>query len=291
MTFGQAWDLYHQKWLPNITSADHEHRRYEKHIAPRFADWPLEDIKPLHLESYKQDLLTQGLSPKTVQHILSLVRSVYKKLHQWELYDGRIPTASVKMPKVGNARMRYLTREDANAVIEALKRRGSEWWKIATLSLGSGLRLGEILKLTWGDLDLESGVIHVRFGKTGVRMAYMDTSIKKMLADLRPGPKSDLVFKNSRGNRLYSCNVSEAFASVVNRLGLNDGVTDDRQKVVFYTLRHTFASWLVIRGVAIYTVAQLMGHSTVEMTKRYAHLSPKTQREAIKELDFIDSDI
>lgn len=74
--------------------------------------------------------------------------------------------------------------------------------------------------------------------------------------------------------------VSDTFERVVDQLGLNDGITDSRQRVVFHTLRHTFASWLVQDGTPLYTVAELMGHTTLEMTKRYSHLSPDTVRAA-----------
>ncbi|MDR1656033.1 MAG: hypothetical protein LBT47_00550 [Deltaproteobacteria bacterium] len=63
LTFGAAWDIYREKWLPNIATPDHEHRRYEKHIAPHLADKLLSDIKPLDLESFKQRLGGNGLSP------------------------------------------------------------------------------------------------------------------------------------------------------------------------------------------------------------------------------------
>ena len=89
--------------------------------------------------------------------------------------------------------------------------------------------------------------------------------------------------------------VSDTFARTVDELGLNntgeviqdkDGndipvrITDARQKVVFHTLRHTFASWLVQQGTPLYTVAELMGHSTLEMSRRYSHLAPDTLRKA-----------
>ena len=63
-------------------------------------------------------------------------------------------------------------------------------------------------------------------------------------------------------------------------LGLNKDISDGRQKVVFHTLRHTFASWLVQKGTPLYTVAELMGHTSLEMTQRYAHLAPDTMRKA-----------
>jgi integrase family protein len=67
----------------------------------------------------------------------------------------------------------------------------------------------------------------------------------------------------------------------VEKLGLNAGVNDPRQKVVFHTLRHTFASWLVQKGVPLHTVAELMGHRSIAMTQRYAHLSPESLRNAV----------
>ena len=62
-------------------------------------------------------------------------------------------------------------------------------------------------------------------------------------------------------------------------------IQDARQRVVFHSLRHTFASWLVQRGTPLYTVAELMGHTTLEMTKRYSHLAPDSLRKAALSLE------
>ena len=68
---------------------------------------------------------------------------------------------------------------------------------------------------------------------------------------------------------------------------LNEGITDPRDKVVFHTLRHTFASWLVQAGVPLYTVQRLMGHKSIVMTQRYAHLAPDQGAEAARLLSGI----
>ena len=78
-----------------------------------------------------------------------------------------------------------------------------------------------------------------------------------------------------------------SFKRAVEELGFNKGIKDVRQKVVFHTLRHTFASWLAIDGVPLYTISELMGHSTMDMTKRYAHLCPDTKRAAVEKIDAI----
>lgn len=65
-------------------------------------------------------------------------------------------------------------------------------------------------------------------------------------------------------------------------LGLNDGITDRRQKVVAHTLRHTFASWHVMAGTDIYTLKELLGHSVIQMTERYSHLAPAALQNATR---------
>jgi integrase len=68
-------------------------------------------------------------------------------------------------------------------------------------------------------------------------------------------------------------------------LKFNEGITDKRQKLVFHSLRHTFASWLAMQGTPIYTIAQLMGHKSITMSERYAHLSPDHKKEAVKNME------
>ena len=89
-----------------------------------------------------------------------------------------------------------------------------------------------------------------------------------------------LLFPTADGKKRVQ--VSRAFMKCVSQLGFNDGVTDSRQRVVFHTLRHTFASWLVQKGVPLHTVAELMGYKSIAMTQRYAHLSPDSLRNAEK---------
>ena len=97
--------------------------------------------------------------------------------------------------------------------------------------------------------------------------------------------RSEYVFSTQAGTKRRW--VSDTFERSVKNLGLNDGISDPRLRVVFHTLRHTFASWLVQKGTPLYTVAELMGHTTLEMTKRYAHLSPDTVRKAAMSLQGI----
>ena len=74
------------------------------------------------------------------------------------------------------------------------------------------------------------------------------------------------------------------FREAVEALGFNEGISDSRQKVVFHTLRHSYASWLAEAGTDIYTIGKLLGHSTVQMSARYAHLGPGAMQVAVKRL-------
>ncbi len=90
--------------------------------------------------------------------------------------------------------------------------------------------------------------------------------------------RNDLVFPATTGGEIQR--ISKTFNRTLDDLGFNDGVIDSRQKVIFHTTRHTFASWLVQRAVPLYTVAKLMGHADIRMTQRYAHLAPDNEKGA-----------
>ena len=72
---------------------------------------------------------------------------------------------------------------------------------------------------------------------------------------------------------------------MVAELGLNDGVTDRLQKVVFHTCRHTCASWLAQVGIPLYQIKEIMGHSTIAITERYSHLCPTGQEAAFAAME------
>jgi site-specific recombinase XerD len=81
------------------------------------------------------------------------------------------------------------------------------------------------------------------------------------------------VFKTKDGNPIKY--LSKTYARTIEELGFNKKITDERQKVVFHTLRHSYAGWLMMEGADLYVVKELPGHSTTAMTERYSHLSPE----------------
>jgi integrase len=186
------------------------------------------------------------------------------------------------MPKIDNARVRYLTHEEAGLLLAAIKKSSLTWWRISFISLNTGMRLGEVLSLTKSDVDFKGGILYVRHGKNKKRMVHMNDEVKAVISDIRVANQSSLLFPSKHGDAIQVTDASKTFSRVVKRLGLNPKGIDESQKVVFHTLRHTFASWLAIKGVALYVISKLLGHATIEMTQRYAHLCPDIQHEAVQ---------
>lgn len=111
----------------------------------------------------------------------------------------------------------------------------------------------------------------------------MTEDAKEMLFLKTRGEKTDFVFPGRNGVKIEQ--IPDTFERTVKKMGYNNGAKDRRMKVVFHTLRHTYASWLVENGESLYTVKELMGHSTLAMTERYAHLSNGTLQKAVKRLN------
>jgi integrase len=111
---------------------------------------------------------------------------------------------------------------------------------ISLISLHCGLRAGEIFNLVWNDIDFENKIILIKDTKSGRnRNVIMTEDVKTMLKKRKRLSKSALVFSSRIGEKITE--VSRTFDRVIAALGFNDGVTDPRHKVVFHTLRHTYA--------------------------------------------------
>jgi len=169
--------------------------------------------------------------------------------------------------------------------LENLAKRDINTHDQALISLHCGFRFGEIAALTWGDIDLVHDIIYIRSSKSGERReAYITAEVKSMLearksSEAKP---NDLIFTDDGGRSLRSA--PSFFKTAVRHLNFNQGVDDRSQKVVFHTLRHTFASWLAIQGSTLLEIKELLGHKTTLMTERYSHLIPDRKRAAVMRL-------
>ena len=262
-------------------------------VSPILGHLPMKDIKPFHLEKLKKVMTDGGQSPRSVEYALSVVRQVFNVAKRLGSFEGENPTAKVKFPKPDNARMRFLTHDEADKLLESLKRKSTDVHDMTMLSLHCGLRFGEIASLTWQDVDLERGTLTIRDAKAGSRYSFLTEQAVEMLKGRAEDQDrtaktngterklSDYVFTGRKG---LLDRISLTFKRAVDELGLNDGIDDRRLKISFHSCRHSHASWLIEEGADLYTVQKLLGHKTNIMTQRYAHLSENRLRGAAQAL-------
>jgi len=282
LTFGKLMEVHYLPWATqNKKHALGDFSRYTHWLKSRFAAKALKDIAPLGLERLKREMREAGKCEATVRHVLCIVRQAFNKAAVWRLWTGENPCKGVSFPSPNNARQRFLSQEEAARVLESLRQRSDQVARIATMSLFGGLRLGEVLGLTWSNVDFMNGIIFVQDSKNREsRPIFITAPIKGVLAELTPGAPDEPLFKTKAGNPVQQ--LSKSFAITVNELELNKGVSDPRERVSFHTLRHTYASWAVMAGVPVYVVGKALGHRTLTMTARYSHLAPESHRAAFE---------
>ena len=231
-------------------------------------------------------MLTHGMSPGSIERALASFSAMWNDAKRLGLVSGRNPRSKVSQPKVDNRRERFLSRDEAVRLLAALKESSIFAHDMALVALFTGLRAGECLRLTWADIDFESGTIFVKDTKNKHnRHAHITPELMTMMTARYQGQaKSDWVIVGENGGHSQAT-LNKYFCRTVKALGFNDGVDDRRQSVCFHTLRHTFASWLVQMGKPLYTVSKLLGHRSIRWTERYAHLAPGAQKAAALRLE------
>ncbi len=157
-----------------------------------------------------------------------------------------------------------------------------------TLALHTGMRRSEILGLEWRRVDLQTNLIYLEAEHTKskkrrsvpINRTARSSLINRLSFRAEYCPASPWVFCNESGERIKD--VKRSFATACRRAGITDFRVHD--------MRHTCAAWLVTAGVPLSEVRDLLGHSTVTVTERYAHLAPEKVRSAVQQLDRSHSD-
>ena len=255
---------------------------YENHVKPYMADRLLSQIDARLIES-KKNTWNETLAPGSVKNVFTLINKIFNKMIHLDYYTGTNPMGKVEKVKADSNRERFLTQDEAKKLLDVLKKKDSDLYIQSSISLLTGLRKTEIFNLYGRDIDLDNEIIHVRETKDskesrGRKVNISDKLIKILLTmEIYPNKR---LFRSSKHFKRYS------FDAVIDKLKLNEGVENDRKhKVTFHTLRHTFASWLAQQGESLLTIKELMGHKTIEMTMRYAHLIPDQKKVAINRLN------
>ncbi len=264
-----------KEFKPNSIKKDIQ--RYNRHI---LSYWYTKDFNTLCVKDiilYRQYLTKQKLSPQSIKHCLSLLRRVLNRAIQLEILSIRLPY--FEMPIINNARVRFLTEQEVSLLLSTLMNKSELWHDISLFALHTGMRAGEIFDLQAHHFNLYQNLIILYDTKNNQIRTIPLNNIALSIAKKYLAYNMQYLFSEKK-----LLQVSKIFRTAVKETNLNKGVLDTRNKVVFYTLRHTFASWLIQKGISLPVVSNLLGHKDLKMTMRYAHLAPDQGKYAVDRL-------
>ena len=277
---------------------------------PIIGELPLSDITAWTVEKQRAAWLKAGANTVTVNHKINYLKIALNRAVAWGLLQKN-PLISVKLSKVDNRGIvRYLSDDEDLRLREALDTREekyrkerksyNQWRKergyesfpeysdngfvdhlkpLVLLALDTGLRRGELFNLKWTHINFPGRILTV-VGATAksrkTRHVPMTDEAFDILTRWSESPKnSDYVFPSTNGGVMD--NIKTSWTRLMKDAEI--------KKFRFHDCRHTFASRLVMRGVDLNTVRELLGHANIEMTLRYAHLSPAKLATAIATLN------
>jgi integrase len=265
----------------------------------------LDKLTEVQIERWKMRRIKAGLASSTVKRDLAELKSALNRAMKWG-YLASNPAAHVKVKVEKHHRVRYLNDKERTALIKALqardrkRREGRESGNVFRIKRGyetkpelgeysdyltplvllvmnTGLRRSEALSLTWEQTKLGNNphltvlAAHAKSGKTRhIPLNSAAVDVLKRWREQRE-PKG-LVFPNPAGGQMKS--IKTAWGKLMKDAKIKD--------FRFHDLRHDFASRLVMNGVDLYRVKELLGHGSIEITQRYAHLAPHTLAEAVE---------
>lgn len=232
----------------------------------------LSDIKPCHIAQKRDELLSQNTfykrprsSTTVVRYIASLSHAFSIAVKEWEWMDEN-PILKINKPKLPQGRIRFLDESEKNRLLDACKQSNSAYlYPIVVLALTTGMRKGEMLTLNWDDIDFERCTILLRTTKNGERRMIPLIGLSlELLRKLNSDRQSKLVFPSPK-NLDHPLDIRSAWENALQKAGITN--------FKFHDLRHTAASYLAMNNTSLLEIGALLGHKTVQMTKRYAHLS------------------
>lgn len=281
-------ELFNEYYIPFVKAEGKKSWSQEASLYKTWINKPLGgkrvgDISPIDVERVKHKV-GKDRSERTVQYCLAIIRRVYNFAIMRDFFEGVNPTKKVKIPSPDNGRTRFFTRDQAEALLLELRKKSPQLSQMTEVSLFSGLRWGEVAGLLWPDVSIDQKTIFVRDPKNKhSRTVPMPERLQKMFHPIYKEGAFGYIFPSKKGDK--SKWVSRTIKRVIDDMGINNGITDSRQKLSFHSCRHSFCSWLAMEGVPLHTIGALAGHRNLRATARYSHLLPDTLQAAVSLLD------
>jgi integrase len=256
------------------------------HLDKFFAGKFINQIKPADIEAYKTNRKSErtkrkinGITGSTINRELSALRRIYNIAIKNKIVNYN-PVNDVKFMEEPPGRTRYLSQDEISSLLSILE----EYIKPTVITaLNTGMRLGEILNLTWNCVYLEKTInpyLEIPMTKNNKkRFIELNDVMIDLLSQMKEKrTDSEFVFLG-KSNKQIKC-VEKPFKRALKAAGIKN--------FTFHGTRHTFASYFVMRGGDLLSLKEILGHSTMKMVERYAHLAPSHKRKLINNLNFSD---
>lgn len=225
--------------------------------------------------------LTKPKSRKTQKHYRDMLEVLFKKAVAWG-WLGISPMDGVeKITKIRNERVRYLTDEERARLLDACRKSpNQQLYPIVIFALSTGARKGEILSLTISDVDLERRIAVFRDTKNGdTRSAPLVGHLHELLRDQIDIARNSYARVLDRNAPKYLFPRRDLRAPIDVRKAWENALEASKvEDFRFHDLRHCAASYLAMQGATMLEIADMLGHRTLQMVKRYSHLSADHKR-------------
>lgn len=279
-TFEEFADRF-EKEYGNLARSDY-YSQILKPLRAHFGKRLLRDITAADLDRYRVHCKVKDkVGDSTTRKRLTALGTLFKMAKRWGVLQMN-PAADLEKPAEARHKTRYLTRDEW----ERLREAAEPWLKpILTMAIATGLRLKEVVGLTWENVDRENGLLYVsEDNKTGrPRAVPITPTVRAVLDGQVRHLKSPFVFLTearesylSKGERGRVSSRTRAAAKAAELAGVS-----------FHTLRHTAGSWMAQAGYSAVQIAKVLGHATTATTDRYMHLSPRHLREPMQAIDAV----
>lgn len=281
-TFGELCDYWVANRTPRKRSGNHDLSIIRCHLRPFFGELKLVEVGVEQVDRFITSKAV--LDPKTLHNLLTLLISTLNAAVDlgWLAKTPRIRKPKVRLFSSDYSYLR--TQAEIDRFLAAATDEGQLVYALYLTAVCTGLREGELAGLRWDDVDFETRLITVQRSFEGptkagdVRYVPVLDALLPTLRRWRLVCPGALVFPNG-GGRMYGKSgrvFQEVLHRVLDRAGFPKVVRHGKQRryIVFHSLRHTFASHWMLRGGDVFKLQKILGHKSMQMTMRYAHLAP-----------------